>query len=280
MIFDTVLVGYQLDHTIRALDVCDRIHSWRRARRRILVCNDARLADTLSTRLLRGWEILRGSNVLGEFSGWQEGIDHLGRTGRGVLLANDSITVHVRSTPARRLALSLCLRRADGASVVGFLDRVAGDFAVKGLPLESWVRTNCFGLTPAALDALSYTIFDRPVAAECVNGGLSEPHFFAGLSPDLEHRLCQHLFHGGWYASEPLTARSVERLAFKARCIVLEKWFAARCLALGIELVDPFTTFPWAVQVDKAQSRPVADSIAGLGRLVRRRLRLVGNAKR
>jgi len=52
------------------------------------------------------------------------------------------------------------------------------------------------------------------------------------------------LFHGGWYRSEPLTAASAERLAFKARCVCAELLLSARCWALGCEYRDPFERHP------------------------------------
>ena len=238
---DLILVGYTPERTRQAMTFCDRTFAGLSIRRRLLVVN----GETLPAEsLVAGWELLRGSNATGEFSGWDEGLCVLPplHDDDAVLLVNDTVGAHRHLSVFLRRALVAQIRRAKGACVVGFAGDSTGaptDLNICGMPLPSWISSFCFLLTAHALRRLGGRLHDPAEVASCVAGGSDESRFFSErCSPALRKHLTWWLFTG-WYRSERLTPASAERLLRKARCICAELLLSARCLALGIEFRDP-----------------------------------------
>lgn len=239
-----ILAAYRLDSLTSALGFIGRSFSRREGERRILVLNDARLVDGITT-LARDWEILLGSNELGEFSAWQEGLERLGHSQQTVLFANDTINNHRHFTWLRVAALRRCMKTAKGRVFVGFKAAIEGRLTVAGLPFDHWVSTYCFALSAEALSALDYQVSDPVLAGTCVAGGTDESTFFARLSPALETHLRRWLFRGWWYAGGPLTAENEVRMTRKAKAIISEKLLSAKCQSLQIGTVDPLSNDAW-----------------------------------
>ena len=144
--FDLVLVGYRPADTEKAIAFCNRAFGTDLVHRRVLVLNNDLLATSAKARA-SGWEVIQGSNVLAEFSGWQEGwaaCDRARVSPGGVIFVNDSVVTHRHFTTARRLALVRSIRNASGATLVGFRDRVGGSLVVANLRVNSWASTYCF----------------------------------------------------------------------------------------------------------------------------------------
>jgi len=188
---------------------------------------------------------MAGSNVLGEFSGWAEGLAALGPIdGEGrVVFANDTFGGYRRRSRAEAWALRAAITRAGGESLVGFTGDSQGlpsGLSILGLALEGWMSTFCFALSGRSLARLGGQLYDTPSLDACVHGGTDPKHFFTHeVSEALQRHLVWWLFEGGWRRSEALTAESEPRLVFKARCICAELLLSARCRAAGIEIVDP-----------------------------------------
>lgn len=236
-----ILVGYSSDATRRSLALCERTFAGLSIDRRILVWNGA---ATASPPAPQGWDLVGGSNRLAEFSGWQEGIEHVGGTGDGaVLLANDTLGSHRHPSFARRWALRAELRRSAGGHLVGFSDLASpppGELRIGGLRLDGWLSTYCFSTPPALLRKLGGRLFDFAEVERCVPGGTDPDAFFSDLvSADLQRHLRWWLFGGGWYRSAPLAADNAAAFALKARCICAELLLSAKARAFGIELRDP-----------------------------------------
>ena len=243
-----VLAAYSSDRTPAALAFCERLSKGLGSCRRILVANHPALAESLQPA---GWLVIRGSNALGEFSAWQEGLDAtaaIDADDAAVLFVNDTVVSHRWFSAFRRWALVREIWCSDRPSVVGFIDHpddATSDLHIGGLRLPGWISSYCFLLTPGALRRLDHRLWDPDAVGACVAGGVHEATFFSDqVSPDLQRHLRWWLFHGGWYRSEPLTAASAERLAFKARCVCAELLLSARCWALGCEYRDPFERHP------------------------------------
>ncbi|HUP05752.1 MAG TPA: hypothetical protein VMU47_01285 [Caldimonas sp.] len=109
------------------------------------------------------------------------------------------------------------LASANPRSVVGFVDHAnndIGDLRICGLVLPGWVSSYLFWLGEETLQRLQHRLWDAEAVDSCVPGGTDEATFFSDrLSPDLREHVCQWLFHGGWYQSEPLSAENAERFA-------------------------------------------------------------------
>jgi len=254
---DVILAAYTLDKARTALAFCDRLRPGLGAGRRIAVLNDPRLRPGVAHA---GWEFFDGTNSFGEFSAWQEGLDRLGPDRKGgVLFLNDTVVAHRRFSAFRRWSLLRELGRANPRSVVGFVDHAdndIGDLRICGMVLPGWVSSYLFWLGDETLQRLDHRLWDRAAVDACVRGGADQATFFSEqLSPDLREHLCEWLFRGGWYQSEPLTAANADRFARKARVICAELILSARCWALGCTRQDPFERHPLARALDRRTER-------------------------
>lgn len=254
---DLILVGYRPDDTVAAMRFCEHAFPGGWVDRFVLVLNRPDLAELLAGRIASKWEIVLGTNQLAEFSGWQEGLDHLGTDSDRVIFLNDTVTTHRILTLGRKLSMVKAFRTVAGASIVGVMDPGKGSFELAGLQVGAWISTFCFMLTSAALKVLDYRLYDAILTETCVPGGLQEEHFFANMSPDLARHLCHSLFGGGWYASEPLSASNSQRMRFKARCVVAEKNLSARCFKLRVVVVNSFDGAVVSDYLDKVERRAI-----------------------
>lgn len=253
-----ILAAYRYNDLVRAVGFCDRHIAAKPNERRILVVNDPELVDRVVSQC-RGWEIVAGSNALGEFSAWQEGLDRLGRPDSSVMFANDTLNTHRHFTAFRTLALMKTVDAARGATLVGFRDRIeGGPQFVAGVPLDGWVSTYCFFLTAEALHRLDFRVIYREEVARCVPGGTDEASFFAELSPEMAFHLRRWLFQGWWYAGGPLTAENRVRMTRKAEAIISEKVLSAKCQQASIQTADPFVQFGGLRQADRVWRKACA----------------------
>lgn len=276
---DLVLVGFRPADTRAALRFCDRVFDRDRGARRLLVSNRPGLAQELAP-LARGWQSLEGSNRLAEFSGWQEGLDHL-RQGsandRGIVFVNDSVCTHRHFTFARARAFRHALRASEGPRIIGFRDipdhrvfSAALEFQIRltiaELELDAWTSTYCFALTAGALRALDHELCDPVLVSQCVPGGTDEKAFFDRLSPHLDRHLRHWLFEGGWYGSGRLSSANASHLLLKARCIAAELLLSARCRSAGVEAIDPFHVQPRLERMDRLLRRWRRNGLRLIGR--------------
>lgn len=257
-----ILVGYSQERTRRALAFCEMTFRNVAIRHRILVFNNA--AES-APETPAGWFMFHGSNDLGEFSGWQEGIDHL--RGRehpaGVILVNDTVGAYRHLSVFRRWAfvreVETIAPRAPGG-IVGFLDDADGapdELTICGMPASPWVSSYCFALSREVMQSLGGVLCFRDQVDSCVSGGIDENTFFTHqVSPALQRHLKAWLF-GAWHRSEPLTISSHRRLSFKARCICAELLLSAHCRKLGVEFRDPLERHRSARALDALNGRRV-----------------------
>jgi hypothetical protein len=251
---DIILVGYRAKDTAAALRFCERGFS-QVVGRRVLVLNRPNPHGEDTAKSL-GWGVIAGSNRLGEFSGWQEGLALTAQHPATTLFLNDTVSTHRRFTSARKLAFLKAVRSAnERAAIVGFSDRIDGRLVIAGLALTAWISSYCFVLTAGALMRLGNALYDEVQVDLCVPGGSASESFFANMSSDLVTHISRWLFVGGWHASGPLTNENSDRLTKKARSIVAEMQLSARCRAHGVDLVDPFEQHPSLHQIDRISRR-------------------------
>lgn len=243
---DLILVGYSPEQIPAAMEACEQSFGKLAPRHKLLVLNMPADRPANAAAFARdGWRVMAGSNALGEFSGWQEGLAALGPTddeGR-MVFANDTLGGYRRRSRAKAWALRAAIARAGGESLVGFTGDSRGlppSLSIGGLALDGWVSTFCFALSGRSLARLGGQLYDTRSLDACVHGGTDPKRFFTHeVSEALQRHLVWWLFEGGWRRGETLTAESEPRLVFKARCICAELLLSARCRAAGIEIVDP-----------------------------------------
>lgn len=264
-----ILVGFTPSKTLTALRFSNRLASRLSIKHKVLVANSPTIAqDPAIIGKANDWQIVHGSNQLNEISGWQEGLDHLRKSvGEEISAAfiNDTVVSHRTFTRFRLSAFVKTILHSQHKGLIGFIDgREFSGFSLDNIPISGWVSTYCFFLSCDALNKLEYKILDLPFVQSCVRGGTNEEEFFSELvSPPLRRHLCKWLFHGQWYASEPLTSSSEEKFIMKAKCIASEKWLAARCTREAIPQLDPFDFCPIYKRID-AETREARNSLRNL----------------
>lgn len=245
-IVDLILVGYSPEQIPAAMEACEQAFGKLALRQKILVLNLPASSSASDAAFARdGWRAMPGSNALGEFSGWQEGLAALGPiddAGR-VVFANDTLGGYRRRSRAEAWALRAAIVRVGGEGLVGFTGDSDGSppgLSILGQALDGWMSTFCFALSGRSLTRLGGRLYATGSLDACVRGGTDASCFFTDeVSEALRRHLVWWLFEGGWRRSEALTAESEPRLVFKARCICAELLLSARCRAAGIEIVDP-----------------------------------------
>ncbi len=155
----SILVRHGLEKYPRALEDLRAFHRTRLAAARcdtLVVDNAAGAAAAASDP-----ETIRGSNRAWEFSGWDEGLAHLGARARDYdlvhLVTSAFRTLHARYVDRcdqRALALVLGRRAA-----VGHIDHYDEPIELLGSRSRSWLRSSFVFLPPAELETL------RPLAA-------------------------------------------------------------------------------------------------------------------
>jgi hypothetical protein len=91
-----ILVGYDLENTIRSLSILDIIIKEWPISRSILVLNSDNYQEVKAAINIDSWHVIRGSNNDREFSGYQEGLDVLrsltsSDSFSNVIFANDTL---------------------------------------------------------------------------------------------------------------------------------------------------------------------------------------------
>jgi hypothetical protein len=255
-----ILVGYTAAKTRSAQAFCARALRKLPVDRRVLVLNRPELRASIEAE---GWDVLDGDNAFGEFSGWQQGLEHLqaGGASDAIVFVNDTVVSHRRYSRFRQWAFLREAWSAGPRSIVGYTDHAdnsLGDLSIDAMVLPGWVSSYCFMLGDETLRRLGWRLWDAASLDRCVRGGTDEARFFSdAVSPDLQRHLRRWLFEGGWYRSERLTRATEAMLTRKARAICAELLLSARCWALGCDRRDPFERHPWARALDR-RSEPWA----------------------
>ncbi|MEN9315991.1 MAG: hypothetical protein RIS35_2384 [Pseudomonadota bacterium] len=219
---------------------------------------------------------LSGDNSNREFSGWDEGVRVLRRTGSSFdawVFTNDTLAARHCVTRAKwgvwARALTEHLSNSTGKWLLGeqFFQR-----NVRVAPWGSfvdWIVTYCFSMSDAALAAIE--TLSPPFAGylDCVSDEFNgeESLFIEGCPAEYRSFVDGWLIRRSiadssqWYRAEPLTSSSFANLAAKARCIVSEHALVSRVRNSGGVVLDLYRN-----------GAPFADSVLSVRRLVDRRI--------
>ncbi|MCK6697307.1 hypothetical protein [Enterobacter bugandensis] len=190
---------------------------------------------------------LKGSNLAGEFSAWDEGYALL--TGDGtidndeiVLFMNDTFCHHRFFTFYDRMLYRKAVARCTGNGIYGELNSTGAAFTINQLPLTSWISSYVFLSRRENIDKLlplnsASTINDQVFAQ--INGDLKQRRINVSLfSENLNQHLSQWLFPfngNGWYNAGK-TSPAI--LQFKLRAIINEKMLSHKALLNGLAVND------------------------------------------
>ncbi|HEY2906297.1 MAG TPA: hypothetical protein VGJ29_10400 [Vicinamibacterales bacterium] len=195
-------------------------------------------------------QYIQADNSLGEFSGWDRGIDRVERrfalrSDSVFVLANDTVVradkrSRVRDVPSDRAASA-----ASGA-LVGWVDEYPRSVELFGWTLRQWVDTSFVISNRNTLESLrplgrampdsdvfadDWRAFFRHPSPLSVNYREYLSTYFFGEQPSAE-------FPHSWYAQQPLTAANADAFKAKLRCVFCEHLLGARARSARIPLVD------------------------------------------
>ena len=150
---------------------------------------------------------LGGDNSCWEFSGWQLGFEQaklLEPDYDGILFVNDSFEVSAPSLLAKvpHWYIWLCMRLG---IPVGNVDSLAQEERIQNIPVEKWVRTNCFIINRKTMQCIKNIVFVDEAALNLFIDSNFQGRYFlpeAPLSLGLQNRIIVWLtqeWHSAFY---------------------------------------------------------------------------------
>lgn len=190
---------------------------------------------------------LRGSNVAGEFSAWDEGYAFLMENSTPcsddiVVFMNDTFCHHRFFTFYDRILYRRAIAHCTRNSVCGELNRTGAVFSVNGLPLTAWISSYVFMSRMNNIDKLLPLNYASTISNEYlaqIDSGLVErkvdiPFFSENLNQHLSHWLFP-VSGNGWYKAGKI---SPEILLFKLKAIINEKLLTHKALKNDLSVED------------------------------------------
>lgn len=243
-----VCAHYYPEFVLPTLKVLDTLRSGTRAANGILVANSDNAGTALRQAVIAeagSWELIAHDNSGLEFGAYQAGVDRLLATcdPDWILIANDTCNTHsLFSTSCQRHMQRELALRHDFPAAIGTVSSIRRSFALDGMRMHRWIKTNIFAINRLAWQACGRRLY-RPEldALVCVTGTMSQ-FFSPAIDPVMRAHLETWLFRAQpglhWYAAEPLSDRNAEKMARKARSILQEKYLSALLEASGTEFID------------------------------------------
>jgi len=255
-----VLAAYDVDRTATAMHELVASVVSNEGRRAVVVANsDAVLRRLSKWELPPAIEVVRGSNKVGEFSAYQEGVDWL-RSRQCLpetfLFANDRALSYGDRYGAVLDRRALEVVRGY-PMVCGTINSYGKSVALAGSLLDVWCRTNFVLTSRVALAAIGSTVslgpaeFDTRVPVEFPGEGWSPAPWlgpeYAGIVLDWLTR------EGNWYRAEPISEANWPAMRVKLLAIINEHLFSIRARENGVPLVD----YTQLAQLKELRVRPV-----------------------
>lgn len=195
--------------------------------------------------------VIRGNNVLREFSGWESGLDYARSIGVDLdkhllIFANDTFCYHNSFGPISRFAFARAFKQLmNSPQVAGLAGEVwtfGGVYEVDGFTADRWVATYLFAISGETVKKIGSICPDPPI--ERFHALDSDQLQFSGiLSPNLASHLIRWLSGGtsaSWKNHAKADISGLERLRGKANAIICEKYLSAKVIFIGGLLIDVF----------------------------------------
>lgn len=190
---------------------------------------------------------LKGSNVAGEFSAWDEGYFFLKQKGLMsdndvIVFMNDTFCHHRFFTLYDRILYRRAIKNCTHDGVYGELNSTGADFSVNDLPLNAWISSYTFLSRIENIDKLlpfnsASTISDGHFAQ--IESNLAQQKVNVPLfSKNLNQHLSDWLFPvngSGWYKAGKI---SNAILLFKLKAIINEKLLTHKVLKNKLSVND------------------------------------------
>lgn len=195
----------------------------------------------IAMRRLEKWWAIPGSNSLGEFSGYQEGLEWLVERASftresKILFANDTLASHRNFHRGSTHIIAQSILQQTGG-ILGFVE--SNDwkgFSVGEVVFDKWVSTFLFSIALDDLIKLDFIIRD-PIVGKLFSVDDSRVIFSPAVSIALQNHIISWLTTPGkWYGAKPYQEWNKTLLQLKIACILSEKILSAKCFAQQIEI--------------------------------------------
>lgn len=219
----------------------------------IVVINNTVLAEKYKTFPVQHikFEVVFGSNIFHEFSGWQEGLDFIKNNHSdlynesGYIFANDTLCKHRKYTPLHPLLFAIC----SYSVLISSKPKMAGqclseseEIDFNDVRFNIFIATYFFTLNRQAIKLMDYKVMPtQELINQYLVGGHCEESFFTEkLSMVLKNRQLNILFNGLWYKSEKLNQNNKEFLYCKARSNLAEMYLSSKAHSNKIKFIDTY----------------------------------------
>lgn len=239
-----VLAAYDVERTATVMrEIVASVISGEGCRAVVVANSEAVLRRLDQWDLPRGIEVIRGSNEVGEFSAYQEGVDQLRsqeRLPETLLVANDRALSYgdrfgaVLDPQALEV---LCTH----PMLCGTINSYGRSVPLLGCWLDTWCRTNFMLTSREALAAIGSAVsvgraeFDSHVPVEFPGEGWSPASW---LGPEYARIVLSWLTkRGNWYRAEPISEANWLFMRLKLLAIINEHLFSVRARERGVPLI-------------------------------------------
>lgn len=248
-----VFVAWDADRTAAGLAaLCPAVTAWGPGACRVVVVVNNPALPLSQVRVPPSGLVVRGSNAVGEFSGYDEGIAAAANWGKpgpaaggALLLLNDRFLSYGEGARLRVLDPALAGLVVSERLLVGKVEVFPGGGRLLGLPVDRYVKSNWMLLpqpaTGVALMSVDSVRFDALVpVAGAPEGWISR----SALDPGYAARLHEWLSGEGtsltshWYRAEPFTAVTWPAMRLKIRSILNEHALSTRLADDGLTSVQ------------------------------------------
>lgn len=242
--FFIIAIGYTRSKSIRAVNLCNRIALnlclQGYETKKVFIDNSPGGECCPQGR----WSTVIGSNKFAEFSGYQEGLDHIrasyALTDSDVcLFVNDTVNSHRNFGFDRELHLAYLLTKLPEGSLGGYIESHGlSGFTIDSKSITAWVSTFAFALDVKALSKLGYRIEHRnlleDMSVDCISQTITTGY---PISDPLSRHILTWLSEN-WYGAKPIHLWEPEKLKLKAACILNEKLLSISCAEHSIKVID------------------------------------------
>ncbi len=210
-----------------------------------------------------------GDNRAWEFSGFQKGIDYLGKKmefveGDIFVIANDTYSSHRNFSMLDLLCYKMAVNRIrlePTPFIIGEKCLLDKPSKVSGLDIDSWVSTYFFVANGRFIKNMGgFVKFGDSDGIEVSDRGVE---FGGAVDDDLCRHINRWLFpegEKGWYRAKNSDSALLKK---KAISILNEKYLSAKCIAVGGQLYDVYSS--WLGKVTKKINKRLVQKHANLG---------------
>lgn len=243
-----IYLAYYESYGVAGVDKFKRFLDGLDAQAELIVACNGPIFDILRDYPAR---VIRGNNVLREFSGWESGLNYARSSFIDLdkyllIFANDTFCHHNNFGKISQYAFARSFKQLMKLpSVSGLAGEVwkFGDvYGVDGYTADRWVSTYLFAISGEDMEKME-SIYPHPPIERFYIANADQLSFSKCLTSNLINHLNSWLTGGGnssWKNHAGVETSGLDRLRGKASSIICEMYLSAKVLAIGGVLIDVF----------------------------------------